>query len=113
MRCASRHLAHQQRVGFHLGNVGGVGTLDPADVGIVRIVVDIDDRREIIVNAEPPHLRETRGKDFALFIRREMVEFLRAGQRRETAALLQPPHQAALLIDEHHRSGRQRGDLGA
>ena len=108
-----RHLAHQQRVGLHLGNVGGIGTLDPADVGIVGVVIDIDHGREIIVNAEPPHLGETRGKDFALFIRRETVEFLRAGQRRETAALLQPPHQAALLVDEHHRSRRQRGNLGA
>jgi hypothetical protein len=27
--------------------------------------------------------------------------------------LLQPPHQAALLVDEHHRGGRQRGNLPA
>jgi hypothetical protein len=42
-----RRLAQQQRVGSRLGNVGGVGTLDPADVGIVGIVVDIDIRREM------------------------------------------------------------------
>ena len=63
----ARDLAHQQRIGFHLGDVGGVGALDPADVGIVGVVIDIDHRREIIVDAEPPHLGKARGQDFALF----------------------------------------------
>ena len=108
-----RHLACQQRIGFHLGDVGGKGTLDPADIGIFGVVIDVDDRREIIVDAEPPHLGKARGEDRALAIRREMVEFLCARQRRKAAAFLQPPHQAALLVDEHHRIGRQRGNLRA
>ena len=99
-----RHLACQQRIGFHLGDVGGKGTLDPADIGIFGVVIDIDHRREIIVDAEPPHLGKARGEDRALAIRREMVEFLRTRQGRKAAAFLQPPHQAALLVDEHHRA---------
>jgi hypothetical protein len=65
------------------------------------------------VDAEPPHLGKARGEDRALLIQREMIELLRARQRRKAAGLLQPPHQAALLIDEHHRGGRQRGNLPA
>ena len=108
-----RHLVCQQRIGFHLGDIGGKGTLDPADIGIFGVVIDIDHRREIIVDAEPAHLGKARGEDRALMIRREMVEFLRTRQRRKAAAFLQPPHQAALLVDEHHRGGRQRGNLRA
>ena len=100
----ARDLACQQRIGFHLDDVGGKGTLDPADIGILRIVIDIDHRREIIVDAEPPHLGKARSEDRSLAIRREMVEFLCARQGRKAAAFLQPPHQAALLIDEHHRA---------
>ena len=99
-----RHLACQQRIGFHLGDVGGIGTLDPADIGVFRVVIDIDYRREIIVDAELPHLGKARGEDRALAIRREMVEFLCARQGCKAAAFLQPPHQAALLVDEHHRA---------
>ena len=99
-----RHLACQQRIGLHLGDVGGIGPLDPADIGVFRVVIDVDHRREIIVDAEPPHLGKARGEDRALAIRREMVEFLCARQRRKAAAFLQPPHQAALLVDEHHRA---------
>ena len=99
-----RHLACQQRIGLHLGDIGGKGTLDPADIGIVRVVIDVDHRREIIVDAEPPHLGKARGEDRALLVRREMVELLCARQRRKAAAFLQPPHQAALLVDEHHRA---------
>ena len=36
-----------------------------------------------------------------------------AGQRLEAAAFLEPPHQSAFLVDEHHRAGRQRGNLMA
>ncbi len=99
-----RHLARQQRIGFHLGDVSGKGALDPADIGIVGVVVDIDHRREIIVDAEPPHLGKARSQDRALNVRREPVELFCARQRRKAAAFLQPPHQAALLVDEHHRA---------
>lgn len=108
-----RHLACQQRIGFHLGDVGGVGTLDSADIGVVRIVVDVDDRREIIVDAEPPHLGKARGEDRVLLIRCKEIEFPRTGKRRKAAVFLQPPHQSTFLVDEHHRPRRQRGNLGA
>ena len=81
--------------------------------GLSGVVVDVDDRREIIVDAEPPQLGETRSEDRALLVRCEMIEFPGARQWRKAAAFLQPPHQAALLVDEHHRPGGQRSNLRA
>ena len=73
-----RDLVQQQRVGFDLGNIGGIGALDPADIGIVGIVIDVDHGREIIVDAELPQLGETGHQNLPFLLRGEMVEFLRA-----------------------------------
>jgi len=59
--------------------------------------------------AEPLHLGETGRQRFALFFRTEKIEFLRTRQRLKPACFLQPPHQPAFLIDEHHRARRQAG----
>ena len=109
--CVAGDLAGQQGVGCDFGNVGGVGTLDLADTGIVGVVVDVDHRGEIIVDAELSHLGKTVGKYLALFLDRQTVEIPGARQRLEPGALLEPPHQAAFLVDEYHRTGRQARDL--
>ncbi len=62
----ARDLAGQQGIGFDLPDIGGVRALDFADAGVFRIVVDVDDGCEIVMDAELPHLVETRGEYFAL-----------------------------------------------
>jgi hypothetical protein len=109
----ARNLAHQKRIGFDLADIGGKGSLDAADIGIVGIVIDIDDRCEIVADAEPAQLMETGGENGSLLLQRKQIEIVCARQRREAARVLQPAHQPAFLIDEHQRRGWQRRDLGA
>ena len=68
-----RDLARQQRVGCNLPDIGGVSALDLADIGIVGIVIDIDDRREIIMDAELPHLGKAGCQYFPLCFWSEKV----------------------------------------
>ena len=112
-RCSRATSLASRALVVDLTDVAGISALDPADIGIVGVVIDVDHGREIIVDAELPHLGKTRHQDFSFLIRVEKIEFLRAWQRRKPAVLLQPPHQPALLIDEHHRPGRQLRDLAA
>jgi hypothetical protein len=86
----TRDLAHQQRVGFNLADIGGIGSLDLADIRIVRVVVDVDDRREIIVDAERTQFAKGACEYFLLFPRCQTVELLRAGKRRKAPRLLEP-----------------------
>ncbi|MGY4221300.1 hypothetical protein ACVMFB_007799 [Bradyrhizobium sp. USDA 4522] len=108
-----RRSVDQPGIGLDLTDIGRIGPLDPADVGIVGIVVDVDDGREIVADAEPAQLAVACGQDRLLFRAREQIELLRARQRLKTAAVLEPAHQAALLVDEDQRPRRQRRDLGA
>src|SRR5215470_15224258 len=78
----ARYLAHQQRAGFDLADIGGIGSLDATDIGIVRVVIDVDDRREIEADAERAQLMETGGQDLSLVLSRKRIELLRARQRR-------------------------------
>ena len=109
----ARGFVHQQGIGRDLADIGGVGTLDPANIGIGGIVVDIDGGCEIVVNAERAQLTEAFRKQFPLHLPGHQVEFPGARQRLKSPLLLEPPHQPAFLVDEHHWAGRQRGDLRA
>src|SRR5438552_17711329 len=77
----ARKLADQNRVGFDLADIGGVRSLDAADIWIVRIVVDVDDRREIVADAERAQLMEAGGENLSLLFPRQKIEILRARQR--------------------------------
>ncbi len=48
----ARYLAHQQCVGFDLIDIGRKGALDSANARIVRVGVDVDDRRKIEADPE-------------------------------------------------------------
>ena len=106
------NLAHQTRIGFDFADIGRIGSLDAADIGIVRIVIDVDDRREVKTYAECPQLVEAGGEDRSFLSQWKQIEFLCARQRYEASRILEPPHQAAFLIDEDQRRGWQPGNLG-
>src|SRR5262245_47315527 len=84
----TRDLAHQQRVGLHLSNIAREGSLDAADIGVVRIVIDIDDRREIITDTERAHFVQTGSKYGSLVFRRKEVEISCSRQRLKAARFL-------------------------
>ena len=109
--CLPRNLVDQQRIGFDVADIAGIGALDPPDVGIIGVIVDIDHGREIVVKAEPPQLGKAGGKDFSLRFQAETTEILCARQRAKSPRVLEPSHQAAFLINEQHRAGRQRRNL--
>jgi len=52
MRCARATSLASSALASTSAISAGKGTLDPADIGIFRVVIDVDHRREIIVDAE-------------------------------------------------------------
>src|ERR1700745_3108138 len=82
--CLACNLAHQTRVGFDLANVSRIGSLDAADVWSVRIVIGVDDRREVEADTKRAQLPEAGGEDRPLFLQRQQIELLRARRGGKT-----------------------------